>query len=105
MKSAQYYYSKANACAELGRWAARDEWRAMAKKAVEIARRKAQGERARLDRLTRSLTAFDSFQGLLDAPGGYFPSLKAGSYPHTVLAKAYDTAQAKRGDSRRAFRG
>ena len=104
MKPASYYYSKAAGLAECGHWTAAEEMRAYGLKAAGIASRKAKAGRARLDRITRTLTAFKSFQELLDAPGGYFPSLRAGSLFHTVLAGAYDKAQAKRGDTRRAFR-
>jgi len=65
-----------------------------------------------LDALTRRLTAFNSFHDLLDAKGGYRPSLRCVSgcpggqnIPELKrLADAYDQAQAERGDPRRAFR-
>lgn len=65
-----------------------------------------------LDALTRRLTAFNSFHDLLDAKGGYRPSLRCISgcpsgqnIPELKrLADAYDQVQAQRGDPRRAFR-
>ena len=64
-----------------------------------------------LDALTLCHTAFHNFRGLLNAAGGYSPSLRtesASSAEHrrelTDLADGYDKAQAARGDSRRAFR-
>lgn len=69
-----------------------------------------------LDNLTRDLTAWGSFDAMLNAGGGYRPSLYV--RPHNrshaevrraarteVLADAYDAAQAARGDERRAYRG
>jgi hypothetical protein len=56
------------------------------------------------DFLTRTHTAFRSFDELLNAPGGYFPSLNVGKTGIKLLADHYDHAQAARGDSRRAFR-
>jgi len=58
-----------------------------------------------LDGLTRALTAFASFGDLLNAPGNYRPSLWPDSAAHVALAGAYDFAQERRGDSRRAYRG
>jgi hypothetical protein len=65
----------------------------------------------RLDLLTQQYTAFRSFAAMLDAVGGFFPSLRTvSSSPAaecrelTELADAYDAEQAARGDSRRAFR-
>lgn len=58
-----------------------------------------------LDQLTVEHTAFPRFNDLLDAGGGYRPSLgTSGSTEKTVLADAYDKAQGIRGDGRRAFR-
>lgn len=54
--------------------------------------------------LTRTHTAFQSFDKLLNAPGGYFPSLNVGKPAIKLLADEYDKAQAARGDGRRAFR-
>lgn len=56
------------------------------------------------DKLTARLTAFPNLQALLDAPGGYRPSIYRDESPdHQTLADAYDYAQAQRGDPRRAF--
>ncbi len=80
-----------------------------------------------LDGITRSNTAFASFEALVNAPGGYFPSfpttplaysknrvmrmangreIKATVYyaELEMLAAAYDLFQEARGDKRRAFR-
>ena len=58
--------------------------------------------------LTQKHTAFGSFRGLLDALGGYHPSLICSDPEHgaerTDLADQYDAAQARRGDPRRALR-
>lgn len=69
-----------------------------------------------LDDLTQSLTAWPSFDAMLNAAGDYRPSLyvRPCNRSHAevrraakteVLADAYDAAQAARGDHRRAFRG
>ncbi len=64
--------------------------------------------RRELNQITRRWTAFPSFAALLDAEGGYRPSLgcpdtaKVGAL--RVLADAYDASQAERGDPRRAMR-
>lgn len=59
-----------------------------------------------LNRLTRGLTAFASFGAMLNADGGYRPSIHPWrSLKHALLADAYDDAQEARGDDRRAFRG
>jgi hypothetical protein len=64
-----------------------------------------------LDALTLCHTAFRTFQDLLDAKGAYTPSLRTGSTNNaehrrelTEIADAYDSAQAARGDPRRAVR-
>ena len=58
-----------------------------------------------LDRLTIRFTAFDSFDSLVNALGGYFPSLQTSKSPDlTVLADSYDEFQQRRGDLRRACR-
>lgn len=61
------------------------------------------------DQLTAKHTAFSTMQDLLEAKGGYFPSLRAQSADTDreelgLLADAYDAYQAARGDSRRAHR-
>jgi len=75
-----------------------------------------------LDELTAELTAFPTFRVMLEALGGYYPSLYTcqGDGRHNAsrvaadpgfyariraLADAYDQAQANRGDERRAYRG
>ena len=57
-----------------------------------------------LDSLTRELSAFRTFQDLLDAPN-YRPTILQRTLKHVRLADAYDRAQAARGDARRAYRG
>lgn len=66
-----------------------------------------------LDQLTKEISAFDSFQDLIDAKGCYYPSLRCKpckNIPSNYTAKcqelanAYDKAQAERGDHRRAYR-
>ena len=57
-----------------------------------------------LDALTRAHTAWNSFAEMIEKPASdYFPTLTArGTKP---LADAYDAEMARRGDSRRAWRG
>ena len=60
---------------------------------------------APLDELVREVSGFASFQDLLDAKGGYEPTMRISENPRLAeLADAYDTAQAERGDDRRAYR-
>ena len=63
------------------------------------------------DELTAKHTASRTMQEMLDAKGGYFPSLRTASsrtridrQELTRLANAYDAYQAARGDARRAYR-
>lgn len=62
------------------------------------------------DLLTAKLTAFESFDTLINAPGGYQPTLRAPSDStifselYSLLANEYDRVQAERGDSRCAHR-
>jgi len=69
-----------------------------------------------LDNLTLDLTAWSSFDAMLNAAGDYRPTLHVRPYNRShdeirraarteVLADAYDAAQAARGDHRRAYRG
>lgn len=64
----------------------------------------------RLDQITKQWTAFESFADMLDAAGGYRPSLRADGAPKAAqqafdeMAEAYDRVQAARGDERRAYR-
>ena len=64
------------------------------------------------DLLTQKHTAFRSFAALIQAQGGYYPSLRTisgcplgeNSAELAELADAYDAAQQIHGDSRRACR-
>ena len=59
-----------------------------------------------MDALTRELTAFDSFDALVNAAGNYRPTiLPRHGMRYVDLADAYDAFQADRGDPRRAWRG
>jgi len=68
--------------------------------------------------LTRKHTAFDSFDDLINAAGGYEPTIRCMAPRETrswdyraerlellALADHYDGAQEQRGDPRRAYRG
>ena len=58
-----------------------------------------------LDELTRSLSAFSSFNELLNAGGNYRPTIHVEHSPdHLALAVFYDAAQKARGDERRTYR-
>jgi len=58
-----------------------------------------------LDALCRAHTAFPSFLALLTAPAAYRPSIRLDltGRDGLQLARAYDRAQARWGDERRAF--
>lgn len=58
----------------------------------------------RADELTRMETSFDDFDALLDAGGGYRPSLDTTHPRRAELADLYDEAQKARRDNRRAHR-
>lgn len=58
----------------------------------------------RLDLLTSSLTAFRTFADLINAEGGYRPTIRISGPQATALADAYDLCQFARGDSRTAVR-
>ena len=58
-----------------------------------------------LDKLTRDVTAFNSFAELVNAAGGYRPTILPRDRQHIDLADAYDAFQAERSDARRAWRG
>lgn len=62
-----------------------------------------------LDRITRAISGFDSFEDLLNAKGGYRPTIMISRYPFVsderFLADQYDIYQAERGDNRRVYRG
>lgn len=62
------------------------------------------------DELTQKHTAFENFDALLNAKGGYRPSIRTEStkgreqFDLFTLAQIYDLEQELRGDDRRAFR-
>lgn len=59
-----------------------------------------------LDGLTAQLTAFTSFSEMVNAPGGYRPTIQPRyGREYLDLADGYDAFQAARGDDRRAYRG
>jgi len=59
-----------------------------------------------LDDLTRKLTAFDSMDDMvLHTAPSYRPTILPRDWRHVLLADAYDWRMARRGDSRRAWRG
>jgi hypothetical protein len=58
-----------------------------------------------LDVVTRDLTAFPTFSEMVNAQGGYRPTIREETALHILLANAYDKYQTNRGDSRRAHRG
>jgi hypothetical protein len=65
----------------------------------------------RIEQLVRKYTASKTLDELLNAAGGYRPSIRCLSARTeeeraelTLLADAYDTAQELRGDPRRAYR-
>jgi hypothetical protein len=54
--------------------------------------------------LTRSFSAFKTFDELLRAPGGYRPTIHANqNWRKAFLASEYNRVQRERGDERRAF--
>jgi hypothetical protein len=55
--------------------------------------------------LTKQLTAVGSFSELVNAKGGYRPTLLPRSLGYRLLAVAYDQYQIRRGDNRRAHTG
>lgn len=59
------------------------------------------------DALTSAITAFDTFDQLVNAPPGYLPTLMfsqaRGDYMYRVLASEYNKWQAWRNDPRRAL--
>jgi len=58
-----------------------------------------------LNQTTRKYTAFESFNDMVNAEGGYRPSLRSESIPDLkILADYYDKAQEAKGDRRRAHR-
>ena len=58
----------------------------------------------RADALTQKHTAFNTFAELLDAMGGFYPSLNVANAEKLELADMYDEAQQLREDGRRVCR-
>ena len=57
-----------------------------------------------LDATTREFSAFATFQALLDAKGGYRPTLRVDAHWQLlILATEYNREQKRRGDERRAY--
>ena len=65
------------------------------------------GQHARVQKqanlLTWQCTAFSTFEQLINAEGGYRPSLSRAGADTRELGALYDAAQIARGDDRRAF--
>lgn len=61
-------------------------------------------DREIVSRLVQFWTAFDSLDALLNAEGGYRPSLDMQQAIMAAIADTYDMEQSKRGDPRRAYR-
>lgn len=58
-----------------------------------------------LNQTTKKYTAFESFDDMVNAEGGYRPTLRSESIPELkILADYYDKAQEAKGDNRRAYR-
>ena len=57
-----------------------------------------------VDTLTAKHTAFSCFRDLIEAKGGYFPSLNVANPERLLIADTYDVCQAKLGDPRRICR-
>jgi hypothetical protein len=58
------------------------------------------------DYMTRKLTGFDSFKEMTERThASYRPTILPRSWRERFLADAYDVAQERRGDPRRAWRG
>lgn len=58
-----------------------------------------------LDEITRKHTAFENFKDMVNAEGGYRPTLRTESVKELkILADCYDQAQKDKGDPRRALR-
>ncbi len=71
---------------------------------TEVVKPLTDAERVEADALTNDFTAFLSFAELVQAPGGYRPSINIRKKGRKRLADLYDQEQAYRGDSRRAHR-
>jgi len=59
---------------------------------------------AKLNEITAASSRFDSFEALVNAKGGYFPTIACDTDDREILADSYDEFQASRNDARRAFR-
>lgn len=81
----------------------REEAAAEVHRLLTVAQRWCQRRKEYLDGITAETTAFATFNDLLNAAGGYFPSLRQTIAKQAFLARCYDEAQAARKDSRRAF--
>lgn len=57
-----------------------------------------------IDALVKKHTAFATMDEMLNAKGGYRPSMYVFRHEVKIIADAYDAAQEERGDARRAFR-
>lgn len=58
-----------------------------------------------LDWLTARLTAFETLSEMLNTSPNYRPTILPSDFRYSLLADAYDVAQERRGDARRAWRG
>jgi len=56
-----------------------------------------------LDDIVKAMSPFNSFKALINAQGNYRPTIRYRGFNSALLAKAYDKAQEKRGDTRRAY--
>jgi hypothetical protein len=65
---------------------------------------KLQNKTTDIDALVKKHTAFATMQEMMDAKGGYFPSLYTFRRECKIIADEYDRRQAARGDNRRAYR-
>lgn len=58
-----------------------------------------------LDWIVAEVSAYPTFEALLNAPGGYYPTMRIDvDWRMLPLADAYDAGQEERDDRRRAFR-
>ena len=82
-----------------------NEHSAMASEELEDVKVVAEADEVEGDRICKLIGSFDSFKDLLNAKGGYRPTIHVSAGPHYArLADLYDDWQADRGDPRRAFR-
>lgn len=61
-------------------------------------------QKAIVDNMVRTNTAFGTLEDMLQAKGNYRPSLDVSEHDRRMLADLYDATQEARGDDRRAFR-